>query len=182
MIPNETPLTAEQSAFAAEHHELIGAYLRLRRLPVDEYYDTVVFGYLWAVRRYCTMPVLHKYKFATIAYHAMMCDLGNHFRAQRAAKRDAMVWQLDEDCHAAELDDPVPEQAEHRLALRETEQALARYLTGAQSKIIYLKAAGYSNLDAAKTCGIRPKTVRAELEAARDNIVRFAPALLDRAA
>lgn len=74
MIPNETPLTAEQSAFAAEHHELIGDYLRLRRLPVDEYYDTVVFGYLRAVRRYCTMPVLHKYKFATIAYHAMMCE------------------------------------------------------------------------------------------------------------
>lgn len=182
MKPNDIPLTSEQADFAAENHDLIGKYLHLRHLSVDAYYDVVVFGYLRAVRRYLTIPALREHKFVTIAYRAMMCDLGNYFCAQRRDKRTAIVWQLDEERHAAELDDPVPTQAEQSLSLRETERTLACCLTHVQSKIIYLKADGYSNWETARTCGIRPKQLRSELEAARDNIVRFAPALQDRAA
>ena len=32
------PLTEAEQRFAAEHHDLIFKYLRMRRLPIDEWY------------------------------------------------------------------------------------------------------------------------------------------------
>ena len=52
MLNYNTPLTAEESAFAAEHHHLLLSYLKKARLDFDEFYDIAVFGYLRAVRKY----------------------------------------------------------------------------------------------------------------------------------
>ena len=46
MLNYNTPLTAEESAFAAEHHHLLLSYLKKARLDFDEFYDIAVFGYL----------------------------------------------------------------------------------------------------------------------------------------
>lgn len=45
MLNYNTPLTAEESAFAAEHHHLLLSYLKKARLDFDEFYDIAVFGY-----------------------------------------------------------------------------------------------------------------------------------------
>ena len=52
-------LTAEESAFAAEHHHLIYTYLANRHLPAEEFYDVVVFGYLNGVRKHFRREDLH---------------------------------------------------------------------------------------------------------------------------
>ena len=184
MTRNDTPLTQEQSDFAAEHEDLIGKYLGIRRLPKDEYYDVVVFGYLRAVRRYLTIPALQEHKFSTIAYKAMQCDLGGYFAALRAAKRAAAVLEYDDEFHnyATAMEDPVSMQVEHTADLQETHSRLFRCLTPSQSKIVHLKVRGYSKRETAKAQGIRPKEVTAELEAARNNVIRFAPELMERAA
>lgn len=63
----EVPLTDEQRDYAAEHHALVYKFLKDNHLPMDEFYDVVIFGYLRAVRRYLTEPALRQYKFTTIA-------------------------------------------------------------------------------------------------------------------
>ena len=182
MTSHEIPLTPEQSDFAAEHEDLIGKYLGIRHLPKNEYYDVVVFGYLRAVRRYLTIPALQAYEFSTIAYKAMQCDLGTHFRTLRAAKRTATVLKYDEERHSYMLEDTVSMAVERAEALAETRRQLSRCLSPGQSKIIHLKVSGYSVKEAAKARGVRPKDLTAELEAMRDNIIRFAPELAERAA
>lgn len=44
-----TPMTPAQQLFAEAHHNLVYAFLNEKKLPEDEYYDVVVFGYLQAV-------------------------------------------------------------------------------------------------------------------------------------
>lgn len=180
--PNDIPLTQEQSAFAAEHEKLIGRYLGIRRLPKSEFYDVVVFGYLRAVRRYLTIPRLQERKFSTIAFNAMRTELFDYFRAQRAAMRQATVLEYNEDRHTANLEDPVALQMELAEDLAQTRRRLFRYLSPDQKKIVHLKVSGYSVREAAKAQGVRPKEIKAELDAARDNIIRFAPELMERAA
>lgn len=75
MLNYKLPLTAEEAEFAAEHHSTIYGYLHKAGLPEDDFYDIVVFGYLRAVRKYLAVPELRQYKFSTIAYRAMSCDV-----------------------------------------------------------------------------------------------------------
>jgi len=92
---NNIPLTAEQSAFAAENHDIIKTFLRFKNLSYDEYYDTVIFGYLEAVRTYCERPDLRsKYPFKTIAFRVMSFDLLDYYRAKRTKKRKAYTVSL----------------------------------------------------------------------------------------
>ena len=69
MLNYNTPLTAEESAFAAEHHHLLLSYLKKARLDFDEFYDIAVFGYLRAVRKYLARPELRAYQFSTCIIH-----------------------------------------------------------------------------------------------------------------
>ena len=181
-INNDIPLTEEQAAFAAEHEALIGQYLRIRRLPKDEYYDVVVFGYLRAVRRSLTLPRLQEYSLRTIAFRAMGCDLFNHWRALRTQKRTATVLEYDADRHASGLEDTVAMELERREDYQETCRRVRACITPKQGEIIDLKARGFSDYAAAKEGGYRRPEVKAELEAVRDNIMRFAPELMERAA
>ena len=67
------PLTSEQQAFAETHHSLVYSFLRYKRLDGD-YYDTVIFGFIRAVRNYFDRPDLRHYAFKTIAYKCMNSD------------------------------------------------------------------------------------------------------------
>ena len=61
-----TPMTPAQQLFAEEHHNLVYAFLNEKKLPEDEYYDVVVFGYLQAVMDYTTQGESSRFSFATI--------------------------------------------------------------------------------------------------------------------
>ena len=65
----EVQLNKEQQAFAADHHGLVYKFLNENRLPEDEFYAVILFGYLRAVYRYFNEPKLQKYdtKLAAIA-------------------------------------------------------------------------------------------------------------------
>ena len=45
------PMTQEEREFAEQNHDLVIDYLRRKRLPMDDYYDIVIFGYLSAVQQ-----------------------------------------------------------------------------------------------------------------------------------
>lgn len=44
--PLDEPLTVEEQQFATDNHYLVYKYLRLRKLPPDDWYDVVIFRYL----------------------------------------------------------------------------------------------------------------------------------------
>ena len=96
MTANNTPLTKEQSDFAAVHHNYVYSFLGKHGLPEDEFYDVAIFGFIRAVRNYYEREDLRKYKFSTIAYNCMWSDIGNYFRAQKSQKRTAVVIPFDE--------------------------------------------------------------------------------------
>ena len=54
------PMTQEERDFAEQHHNLVIDFLRYRRLPMDEFYDVVIFGYLSAVQQYFRKSRCHK--------------------------------------------------------------------------------------------------------------------------
>ena len=110
MLNYNTPLTAEESAFAAEHHHLLLSYLKKARLDFDEFYDIAVFGYLRAVRKYLARPELRAYQFSTIAFRAMSCDV-HHSREYwlRGKRCGRIVQTLNDDQNADDLRDSVTE-------------------------------------------------------------------------
>lgn len=79
----EAPLTKEEQIFATENHDLIRKYLSIRRLPIDDWYDVVVFRYLLSVKRWFAIPELHKYSFECIVFSAMRSAIGNEQTKQR---------------------------------------------------------------------------------------------------
>lgn len=80
----DTPFTDEERQFAEIHHSCVFHYLNTRRLPEDDWYDVVVFGYLHAVKVWFARHDLHKYTFLTIAYNYMRSAVRNE-RKKRSA-------------------------------------------------------------------------------------------------
>ena len=56
---NIRPLTKKQQQFAEQNHDLVYAFLNVKKLPEIEYYDVIIFGYLKAVQEFCDTPDLH---------------------------------------------------------------------------------------------------------------------------
>lgn len=89
----EAPLTVEELQFATKNHYLIEKYLRIRRLPLDEWYDVVIFRYLLSVKRWFAIPELHNYNFEIIAFYAMRSAIGHEYEKQ---KRRVKTVSIDE--------------------------------------------------------------------------------------
>ena len=77
----------EQRKLAAENHNLVYAFLEENKLPESQFYDVVIFGYLCAVQEYCENPKLRKYKFGTVAWRKMTCELKDHQRYLSTQKK-----------------------------------------------------------------------------------------------
>lgn len=97
MLDYTLPLTSEESAFAEKHHDVLLRYLHFHKLPVDEFYDIAVFGYLRAVRKYLARPELRQYKFSTIARRAMSCDIHHSREYWNRAERKGEAYPFDEE-------------------------------------------------------------------------------------
>lgn len=176
----DVPLTDEQAAFAAEHHDkTVYGFLGRRQLPADEFYDVIIFGYLKAVRDYLTRGDLRKYAFATIAKQDMRSALSCYLNAQKRPCRNAEAHGYIED-HTAQGHTSM-RCVEEAVTDRDEARRVTKYLTAQQGKIIYLRAGGHSLTEIGKKCGMGRKEAQSHLESARDNIVRFAPDLAEAA-
>lgn len=70
-------LTDEERTFAEEHHEIVKRFLRFYHLDANEWYDTVIFGYLHAVQKWFRCETQHKYAFFTVAFWCMKSKVSN---------------------------------------------------------------------------------------------------------
>lgn len=94
--PLNTPLTVEEQKFATDNHYLVYKYLRLRKLPPDDWYDVVIFRYLRSVKRWFAYPELHKHNFEIVAFYAMRSAVGHEMDKQKCR------------IQTVSLDDPIP--------------------------------------------------------------------------
>lgn len=92
-----TPLSPAERSVAERHYRLVEWYVRHRGLPVEEYYDVAVFGYLLAVKRWFSRPDLYRYEFTTIACAAMRSAIGRTATDRPLAHATLRVRRLIED-------------------------------------------------------------------------------------
>ena len=106
----EVPLTKEQQTFATAHHSLVYKFLNENRLPEDEFYDVVIFGYLKAVRDYFSDLTAQQFTFSTIANRRMKFCLFDYFRTQERRKRNMEVLSIHVGLYpdGAPLEDTIP--------------------------------------------------------------------------
>ena len=90
------PMTPAEQSVAAENHYLVERFLSSQRLPLDEWYDVVIFRYLRAVEMWFRRPHLYRYQFSTIAWRNMSSAVYNERKKQNRRIK------------TVSLDDPIP--------------------------------------------------------------------------
>lgn len=88
-----SPLTAAEQTVAAQNAYMIQRFLAANRLPLDDWYDVVVFRYLLTVKKGFARPELYKYEFSTLAWQGMSSAVNNERRKQ---SRRIQTISLDE--------------------------------------------------------------------------------------
>ncbi len=139
-------LTYLQRQFAEEHQDTVLRFLSRMGLPIDDYYDIVIFGYLQAVQEYDENPALSRFQFDTIAWTKMNDCLSRHYTYANRPKRKAptvSTYAYTKD--GLTLDEILPDrrkdlqaQAADRLFVMEVLSSL----TETERQMVYLKADG----------------------------------------
>lgn len=167
----EIPLTAKERNFATENHCLVYKFLNQNRLPENDFYDIVIFGYLQAVRDYLSNEKLKNYSFSTISWKAMKHSLKDYYKSQNRQKRTAEIISIHlevpsdgstlEQCIPAT--NPLMQQLEMQFLLHD----LANQLSQQQMNLIHLKSSGYNMRYIAQNQKIPMKQVKELLEEIR---------------
>jgi len=136
----------EEREFAEREHQIVLDFLRYKRLPMNEYYDTVIFGYLSAVQQYFRDPPVNV-EFKAMAVRAMkdsvLRDREYHARMKRCGTTvnlDALDGQLPDSRQDTER------QAEGKALLEQ----VVSIATPSEARIISLLMDGYILREAAR--------------------------------
>lgn len=167
----EAPLTPEQRIFAAKHHDLVYRYLKENHLSKDEFYDVVIFGYIYAVRDYLTKPELQKYAFSTICWRAMSRCMSNYYKEQLRKLQDIEIISIHTALDKGDLplEDTIPsadnllQQIEIKLLFHK----LAKIFSKQQMEIIHLRNDGYALREIASNQKLTIYRVRKQLAEAQ---------------
>ena len=142
------PMTNEEREFAEQRHGLVIDFLRCKRLPMNEFYDVVIFGYLSAVQQYFRNPPAGV-EFKAMAFRAMKDAVLRDGEYHARAKRCGYTVSLDTEGRHSTIPDQkqdVERQTEDKALL---EQA-AKVATPKESKIIELLIDGFALHEAAR--------------------------------
>ena len=142
------PMTQEEREFAEQKHDLVVEFLLRRHLPMNDYYDIVIFGYLSAVQQYFRDPPAGV-EFKAMAFRAMKDSILREGEYHARAKRCGYTVSLDTEGYHSTIPDQkqdVERQTERKALL---EQA-AKVATPRENKIIELLVDGFALHEAAK--------------------------------
>lgn len=89
-----TPLAAEERAFAAENAYFINWYIGKHNLNYDEWYDLLAIAYLKSVKKWFARPELHKYKFSTILKNSFQYAIKSEYSKARKEPRVMSLFEL----------------------------------------------------------------------------------------
>lgn len=140
------PMTQEEREFAEQNHNLVIDFLRYRRLPMDDFYDIVIFGYLSALQQYFRNPPLGV-KFKAMAFRAMKDSVLREGEYYARAKRCGVIVGLDDV--SSTLTDP-KQDTERRVEGKALLEQVASMATPREAKIIRLLMDGFALREAAR--------------------------------
>ena len=169
-------LNEEQRKYAEDHHDLVDRFLRGNKLNRDEYYDTVVFGYLRAVQRYLTEAHLQQFAFSTIAWWAMRSNLYNKYRHNYRPKRYPMALSLDDyDTNSdrpyiSYVIDTDASTTEEDVVNKMMWLEIAATLTRPQRMLVVNRARGVSDAELAKMFSMSPEMVGSAFDRIRNKV------------
>jgi len=148
-------LTTEHQDFAERNHNLVYGFLRDKELPADDYYDVIVFGYLRAVKQYCSRPDLRqRYTFGAIAYRKMTDDLFRHFKKQSRPSRNTITISFDTTDYG-ESSFSMPEfiadmeDITARVESKMLWERVSGLLNSEQIRVLHMRADGYTDREIA---------------------------------
>lgn len=140
------PMTQEERDFAEQHHNLVIDFLRYRRLPMDEFYDVVIFGYLSAVQQYIRNPPAGV-NFKAMAFRAMKDSVLRESEYHSRAKRCGVTVGLDDV--RSTLTDP-RQDTERRVEGKALLEQVVNVATPREARIINLLIDGFALHEAAR--------------------------------
>ena len=138
------PMTQEERDFAEQHHDLVIDFLRCKRLPMGDFYDVVIFGYLSAVQQYFRNPPAGV-KFKAMAFRAMKDSVLREGEYHSRAKRCGVTVGLDD----VELTDP-RQDTERQVEGKALLEQAASVATPREAKIIRFLVDGFALREAAR--------------------------------
>ena len=138
------PMTQEERDFAEQRYDLVIDFLRYRRLPMDEFYDVVIFGYLSAVQQYIRNPPAGV-NFKAMAFRAMKDAVLREGEYHSRAKRCGVTVDLDD----VELTDP-RQDTEQRVEGKALLEQVVNVATPREARIINLLIDGLALHEAAR--------------------------------
>ncbi|MEY8318746.1 hypothetical protein AALB19_15735 [Oscillospiraceae bacterium 50-58] len=138
------PMTQEEREFAEQHHNLVIDFLRYKRLPMGDFYDVVIFGYLSAVQQYFRNPPAGV-KFEAMAFRAMKDAILRDGEYKARTKRCGFTVSLDD----VEFTDPKQE-TERQVEGKALLERVASVATPKEAKIIRLLVDGFALRETAR--------------------------------
>ena len=140
------PMTQEEREFTEQNHGLVIDYLRRKRLPMDDFYDVVIFGSLSAVQQYFRNPPAGV-AFETMAVRAMKDSLLRDGEYNARAKRSGVTVSLDDAGRT--LTDP-RQDTERQVEGKTLLEQVVNVATPKEARIINLLLEGFVLREAAR--------------------------------
>lgn len=140
------PMTPKEREFAEQYHDLVLNFLHYRHLPMNDFYDIVIFGYLSAVQQYFRNPP-PDVTFKAMAFRAMKDSVLREGEYQTRAKRCGITVGLDDVGNT--FADPKQE-TERQVEGKELLEQVASVATSKEAKIIRLLVDGFALHEAAR--------------------------------
>lgn len=166
------PMTIEEREFAEQKHDLVIDFLRCKRLPMDDYYDVVIFGYLSAVQQYFRDPPVDV-AFKAMAFRAIKDSILRNGEYSTRAKRCGVTVSMDAVDRLSTIQDPKQDtarQAEEKVLLEQAASAA----TPKEASILRLLVDGFALHEAARFL----KMPRAAVERCMENFCCRARAVI----
>lgn len=139
-------MTPLQKQFAEEHQDVVFRFLNQKGLPIDDYYDIVIFGYLQAVQEYNENPALSRFQFTTIAWTRMNDCLCSHYTHENRMIRKAQTVNIHTYTQAGRTLDEILPDRQKDLQAQTADRLFAlevlSCLTETERQMVHLKADG----------------------------------------
>lgn len=154
------PFTEEEKRLAENNHDLVYQFLRTHNYSMEDYYNTVVFGYLKGIQKYCRYVGNNtENNLDGICWNCMRSEMKSHFKMETAKKRQP-----------AEIIIKKIPSAEEEVLVTEILKSVMENLTIRQQNIITLKLLGYSNAEICLLMEMSKSSYYRELENIRQMI------------
>lgn len=139
-------MTQEEREFAEQKHNLVIDFLRCKCIPMEDFYDIVIFGYLSAVQQYFRNPPTGV-EFKAMAFRAMKDSVLRDREYKSRAKRCGYTVSLDDT--GSTLTDP-RQDTERQIEGKALLKQVVSMATPREAKIIRLLVDGFALHEAAR--------------------------------